>query len=240
MKMKKYLLFIVEGLNDKKEIHAFISALCGLKFSENYVDVYYVHHGDVTTEKDTTEKTIVGKLTDIIVSFRKEPCHKIDVSDVKKIIHVIDTDGAFIPEGSIIQSDDEKIQYYKDTIWYRDRSHVIGRNRKKARVINRLLDTKQIDNIPYEIYFASCNMDHLLFNERNLDQNGKSTRAMDFSIKCRDNKQFLIDNIFIPGICMSESYDESWKMIQMDYNSLRRHTNLNILLDDLLEQSIAN
>ena len=119
--------------------------------------IYHTHGGDVTTEKDTTEKTIIKKVTKIIVSWRqgKEyPFQKIAVSDVKKIIHVIDTDGVFIPEGSIIQSDDEKMQYRENTIWYRDRNHVIGRNRKKARVINKLLETKRIDNIPYELFFA--------------------------------------------------------------------------------------
>ena len=238
MKMKKYLLFIVEGKNDKTEIQAILRALGSQKFSENYVDIYHTHGGDVTTEKDTTEKTIIKKVTKIIVSWRqgKEyPFQKIAVSDVKKIIHVIDTDGVFIPEGSIIQSDDEKMQYRENTIWYRDRNHVIGRNRKKARVINKLLETKRIDNIPYELFFVSCNMDHLLFDERNLSPEEKTSRAMGFVKQCNDDKRFLLDSVFIPDLCMSDSYSESWKMIQMDYNSLCRHTNLNILLEDVLE-----
>ena len=52
--MKKYILFIVEGKNDKTEIQAILRAGCGKSFSDNFVDAYHVHNGDITTEKDTT------------------------------------------------------------------------------------------------------------------------------------------------------------------------------------------
>ena len=89
--------------------------------------------------------------------------------------------------------------------------------------------------MPYELFFVSCNMDHLLFDERNLSPEEKTSRAMGFVKQCNNDKRFLLDSVFIPDICMSDSYSESWRMIQMDYNSLCRHTNLNILLEDVLE-----
>ncbi len=233
--MKKYLLFIVEGKNDKTEIQAILRASCGMSFMENYVDAYHVHGGDITTETDSSEKNIIGKLNKIVVSWRnggEQPYQKILTSDVKKIIHVIDTDGVFIPESSIIETEDAKVQYFDSAIHYFDRSAIVGRNRKKARVIRRLLELKQVDNIPYELYFASCNMDHLLFNNRNAQPKDKGKDAFLFAGKCK-RKEDLFDSIFSPDICSLGNRDDSWNMIQDTYNSLARHTNLNILLDDI-------
>lgn len=231
--MKKYLLFIVEGNNDKREIQAILRAVGGQTFLENYVDTYHVHGGDLTTEKDSSEKTIVGKLNKLVVAWRnggEQPYQRIVPSDVKKIIHVIDTDGVFIPESAILETDDAKVNYGDRFVRYIDRAFLVGRNRKKARVVRKLLEVKQIDNIPYEIYFASCNMDHLLFNERNSLPNDKGRNAFIFASKCKDIS-YLQESIYADGIRANGTIDESWNMIQAGYNSLARHSNMNILLD---------
>ncbi len=236
--MKKYLLFIVEGNNDKREIQAILRAATGSAFSENYVDAYHVHGGDLTTEKDSSEKTIIGKLNKIVLAWRnggEQPYQRIVPSDVKKIIHVIDTDGVFIPEYSILETDDAKVKYCDESICYFDKAFLVGRNRKKARVIKKLLEAKQIDNIPYELFFASCNMDHLLFNEKNPLPNDKGRNAFIFAGKCKC-KADLQDSVFSENICASGTYSDSWDMIQLNYNSLARHTNINLLLDAISEE----
>lgn len=235
--MKKYLLFIVEGNNDKKEIQAILRASCGSAFSDHYVDAFHVHNGDITTEKDSSEKNIIKKIEKIIVLWRnggEQPYQRISPSDVEKIIHIVDTDGVFIPESAVIKTDDEKAKYYDQEIHYFDRDVLVGRNRKKARVLRRLLEVKQIDNIPYELYYVSCNMDHLLFNTRNSQQKDKGRNAFIFAGKCK-NKEYLLDSVFKEGVCASGNLDESWTMIQKDYNSLARHTNINILMDGIIE-----
>ena len=235
--MKKYLLFIVECKNDKTEIQAILRAACGQKFSDYFVDAYHVHNGDITTEDDTSEKTIIGKLNKLVIEWRNgggQPYQKIAPADVKKIIHIIDTDGAFIPESSLIKSEDAKIQYYEQSIQFYDRGFLIGRNRKKARVIRKLLEIRQIDNIPYELFFVSCNMDHLLFNERNSINKGKDASV--FASKCK-SKEDLQDSIYRYPICATGTVHDSWEMIQRGHNSLARHTNINLLLDAICNNS---
>ena len=235
--MKKYLLFIVEGRNDKKEIQAILRAAAEPAFSENYVDAYHVHGGDLFTEKDSSEKTIIGKLNKIVLAWRnggEQPFQRIIPSDVKKIIHIIDTDGTFIPEDSIIETEDGKVLYFDESMHYFDRAFLVGRNRKKARIIRKLLATRQIDNIPYELLFASCNMDHLLFNDRNPLPNAKGENALVFSGKCKSRVD-LQNSVFAEGICASGTLADSWNMIQKKYNSLARHTNINLLLDAINE-----
>ena len=231
--MKKYILFIVEGENDKREIQTILRAACGSSFFDNYVDAYHVHKGDVTTETDTTDKTIIEKLNKIVISWRKggeHPFQKIPVSDIYRIIQVVDTDGVFVPEHAIVNTDDGKTQYFEKAIHCYNRNLIITRNRKKAKVLGKLLETKRIDNVPYELYFASCNMDHLLFDERNLDPSDKKPYAMRFASKCK-NKDDLKECIFAEDICAKVSHADSWIMIQNGYNSLQRHTNLNLLLN---------
>ena len=233
--MKKYLLFIVEGKNDKKELQAILRAACGAAFTNRFVDSYHVHGGDITTEHDTTEKTIIGKLNKIVVSWRnggEDPFQKIPTSDVARIIHVIDTDGVFIPESSILQTDDAKVVYEDNAILFFARDQIVGRNRKKSSVIRRLLEVKKIDNIPYEVFFASCNMDHLLFADRNPIVIDKGRNAFIFAGKCT-NKECLQDSIYAPQIRAEGSLEDSWCMIQEGFHSLARHTNLNILMDSI-------
>ena len=236
--MKKYLFFIVEGKNDKIEIQAILRAAGGEKFLDSYYDTYHVHNGDITTEKDTNEKTIVKKLNEIVIDWRNgraEPFIRISTADVEKIIHVVDMDGVFIPEDAIVQTDDAKVQYQEKSIRYFSREQIVGRNRKKAKVIRRLIDVKQIDNIPYELFFASCNMDHLLFDARNPFADVKGRNARVFASRCKD-KNYLKDSIFAENICANGSYQESWQMIQKDYNSIERHTNMNLMLEDVTEK----
>lgn len=233
--MKKYLFFIVEGKNDKIEMQAIIRSSLGSVFLDNYVDSYHVHNGDITTEKDTSDKTIVVKLEKIIVSWRngkEEPFQKIRPSDVEGIIHVIDTDGVFVPENQIVETEDAKVIYRENEIAFFDRQQIVGRNRKKAKVIKRLLGVNCIDNIPYKLLFASCNMDHLLFDERNSDK--KSKNAFCFARECKE-RQYLNNSIFAEGIRADGPLDESWEIIQRDNNSLQRHTNINIMLDNIKE-----
>ena len=238
--MKKYLLFIVEGINDKREIQAMIRAVTNNRVCDHYVDSYCIKGGDITSDYKTNEKNIINKLNELVIDWRnggEQPFQKIQVSDVERIIHIVDTDGAFVPESAVVESDDAKIQYHDDMMCSIDRNGTVNRNYKKARVLRKLIVTKQIDNIPYTVYFSSCNMDHLLFDIRNSDQQTKKKNSQIFSVRCK-SEDYLQETVYSPKIC-AHSFSESWNMIQQGRNSLRRHTNINIVLDvikDLVKQ----
>lgn len=235
--MKKYILFIVEGKNDKKEMQAILRSVCGQAFKEIYVDAYYVHGGDITSEKESSEKNIIIRLNKIVVNWRnggEEPYQKISTSDVRRIVHIIDMDGAFIPESDIIQTDDGKVKYNNQSIEYFEPNIIMNRNRKKARIIRKLLQVERIDNIPYKIYFASCNMDHVLFDDRNSNTADKGRNAFIFS-NTEDINTKIYESVFANNIRAEGTYMESWDMIMEDHNSLLRHTNINLFLKEIIE-----
>ncbi len=235
METRKYVLFIVEGKNDQIEIQAMLRAYCANNLKEKYLDTYFPYHGDITF--DETEKTVVGKLNSLVLSWRRaeKPIHPfcpVSPSDVAKIVHVIDTDGAFIPEEAILAGDVGDVEYNDDSIRCIDRAFIVGRNRKKARVIRKLLTVSSIDNIPYTVFFVSCNMDHVLFDTRNPVSKSKGFNARLFASKCK-NPEDLEKTIFADNIRYDGTQSDSWGFIQQEYNSLNRHTNLNLLLEDL-------
>ncbi len=237
MLTKKYVLFIVEGKNDQIEIQAMLRAYCANSLQDKYVDIYLPYNGDITF--DETEKTITGKLTEAVLSWRRgetrlHPFHPVSPSDVAKIIHVIDTDGAFIPEDAIIADDVGDVEYNEDGIRCGDRAFIVGRNRKKAKAIKKLLSVPRIDNIPYEVFFVSCNMDHVLFGTRNPASKSKGPNARYFAAHCKSPDDLSL-SVFGEGIRFDGPFPESWSFIQVDMNSLNRHTNLNLLLKDLSE-----
>ncbi len=235
MPMKKYVLFIVEGKNDQIEIQAMLRAYCKNSMQDKYSDIYLPYNGDITF--DESEKTITGKLAEAVLSWRRgethlHPFHPVLPSDVAKIVHVIDTDGAFIPEDTIIADDVGDVEYNENGIRCGDRAFIVGRNRKKAKIIRKLLSVHRIDNIPYEVFFVSCNMDHVLFGIQNPASKSKAPNARNFAARCKQPDD-LNQSVFREGIRFDGSFSESWSFIQLDMNSINRHTNLNLLLKDL-------
>lgn len=44
------------------------------------------------------------------------------------------------------------------------------RNEIKVRNLNTINSTDNVFNLPIEVYYFSCNLDHVLHEKRNLDQ----------------------------------------------------------------------
>ena len=99
MKRKKVVLVIVEGPSDEEALGAVLN---------NYFDkdrVYvHTHHGDITTEKGNKCSNIISKVNECVkLCMRQYPFKR---SDFKRIIHVVDMDGAFIPDNAIVEDKD--------------------------------------------------------------------------------------------------------------------------------------
>ena len=65
------------------------------------------------------------------------------------IIHIVDTDGVYIPEIDIKEADVEKAQYYEDHIDVKNVKAIVNRNRRKGDILYKLRKTGKINGIPY-------------------------------------------------------------------------------------------
>lgn len=231
---KRFILFIVEGINDEKEIAAILGSSYFDKYRDKYVPYIYPVHEDITSSVKITDKNIQKKLNDILQDFRRKgvPFSNIRISDIQEIVQITDLDGCFVPDENVIRSDDPTFIYTDEAIITSNVAGACGRNKKKTGILFKLLDVKQIANIPYSIYYVSCNMEHLLFDIRTVSKDKKRELADGFQEKCKDDPTYLEQSVFKKGICSNCSYDESWDEMLRECESLKRHTNFNLFFSD--------
>lgn len=145
------------------------------------------------------------------------------------IIHIVDTDGVYIPEIDIKEADVEKAQYYEDHIDVKNVKAIVNRNRRKGAILYKLRKTGKINGIPYRIYFNSCNLEHVLYDElKDFTDEEKQILSDDFADKY-DGKvnEFISDNqIAVPG-----TFQKTWDYIEKDRNSLNRHSNMLLIFE---------
>ena len=140
---------------------------------------------------------------------------KLKKSNVFQIIQIFDTDGTYIDESHIMEGDTEECVYSETEIFCKYPERVKARNIHKKELMNFLLGEKEIENIPYECYFMSCNLDHVLYNKNNLTDAEKEKYADKF-------QQMFIgkEERFIPYIKnlatkdMPKSHPGSWRYIK--------------------------
>lgn len=220
---KKVILVLVEGPSDETSLGTCLRNV----FNQKKVLVK-VLHCDITTREGVNSTTIRGELGSVLKAFlTNNP--GLRKKDICRIIHIIDTDGAFISNVAIVENLlIEKTEYSEQHIYTACKKLLELRNEKKRNVVNILVKTKALLEIPYNVYFMSCNLEHVLHNKINCTNKEKRFLAEQFDDKysdCVDDfKHFIEASSFSVG----SSYEESWDLIRSDGESLRRHTNLSL------------
>ena len=204
MARKKIMLFIVEGPTDETSLSTVLSRI----FSSDTVR-FHVVHGDVLTRDFVTPDKVVAAVNEQIKIFRKDVYKP---ADFCKVVHLTDTDGAFIPERAVIEDNVNGRDYpfYTDTqILTPDPDKIRDRNARKSKNLARLSTIGKIGGIPYSFYYFSSNLDHVLHGSKNLSeaQKIKYSRAFDM-----------------------EYADDPNAFIRQDFRSLERHSNFGIEL----------
>lgn len=98
---KKVMLFIVEGPTDEDTLSPVLK-----KLFQNAQVRFHVVHGDISTDLSVDSSNAVNRVNDQIkmemdrYGFRR--------NDILRVIHLIDTDGAFIPNANVVAGDVEK------------------------------------------------------------------------------------------------------------------------------------
>lgn len=228
MTRKKILFVIVEGPSDEEALGVLLNRI----YDNNavYVKVMYC---DITTEMNVNASNIVAKIGNIVKSYAGRMFKS---RDFCQIIHITDTDGAFIPNDAIVEDATAVKPLYSVTeIRTHRKNEIENRNFRKRECLNRLSSTPRIWNIPYQIYYMSCNLDHVLYGKLNSTDEEKEKDAFAFA------KKYMKD---IPGfkkfICESDfsvinDYAQSWQYIRKGTHSLERHTNFGLCFP--IEQS---
>ena len=212
----------------------------GIVLSQIYDrDSVYVHimHGDITTQKGVTSQNIVAKVGNSIRSYAKSQHYT--AKDFKQIIHIVDTDGVYIPDGNIIEDQECLTPIYKSNGIYTN--HVKGiiiRNQQKRENILRLRGCGLIWNIPYRVYYMSCNLDHVLYNKQNSSDEEKEKNSYAFAKRYKNNVKEFVDFICDAPFSVKGNFNDSWNYIEDGLNSLERYTNLCICIEEEIQDRL--
>lgn len=224
---KKVLLFLVEGSTDSTSLGFVMSRLV------ESADVrFLVLGGDICYRYRITEENAAKTILRSVDGFLQR--YRLRKSDLLKIVHVIDTDGAFIPPARVFHGGNEHAYYANDKIVTLSDDSIRARNERKTGAAMVLSELRSIDRIPYEFYYFSRNIEHVLHGRTDtLSSAEKRELSERFENQYAEEPETFVAFLRSPGIAVRGTYEQTWDYIFRGVNSLKRGTNLGLLFHAL-------
>lgn len=219
---RKAIVFVVEGQTDKDALEQILKRIYRNKSIE-----FVITSGDVTTQSDVTTQNV----EDTLVGFVEKVLNydKFRWSDVYQIVHLIDTDGCFVPDNCITQAEVPKYLYSVDGITCRDKEECIERNKQKREIVDFLLKQEKMHDVPYEMYYMSCNLDDALYGDKNLSLEEKIEKSIAFQDAFMGQETLFVRYLEAEAVNgVPASFLGSWKYIREGLHSVERHTNFHL------------
>ena len=204
-----------------------MGAILSKWFDENLV-YFHIMRCDITTQNGVRPNNIAARVSTVIQQYAKN--NFMNKVHFERVIHITDTDGAFIPIERIVEDGSSISPYYSTTeIRCNNRQTLIERNMQKQANLNKLSSLKKIwGNIPYQIYYMSCNLDHVLHNKLNTSNDEKEKDSLTFARRYKDDMEGFLRFISRSPFSVCVEYLQSWDHIKQDKRSLERYTNLGL------------
>lgn len=212
-------------------------------------EIEYEYGGDITSSAYVTPQNIELRIYHrfILPAVKRDGIYP---KKIAKIIHIVDLDGTYISDDRIVPFSPERIgnekAFYNEangTIENTDLDTIKDRNKRKRKNIDYLLSLSETSikistkSIPYEIYFFSSNLDHFINNDANIER-GKLYLADQFLRSYGlDTEAFV--KYFLEDECSigKMGYNESWRYIKEQSNSLKRLTNIDCLIRRIIGEA---
>lgn len=227
-RVKKIILLLVEGSTDEDSL-----ALVYSKLVKKHDIEFDVLHTDITADEDMTVKYIEDKIKEELETYLlKNPF--IQKTDILKIVQIIDTDGAFVPASLVKQSKTGKTEYYETHIDAKNKDRLIRRNISKRNIVYHLVKTTSVAKLPYEIYYFSRNLEHVLHNlPQDLSDDEKEDLAYEIADLYSDYPEEFLQFLYNAEFHVEGDYKETWDFIMQNGNSLNRYSNMSVFFERL-------
>lgn len=223
---KKIVLIIVEGPSDETAL-----GIALRQFFDQEKVMVCVIHGDITTRTGVNSQNIVDRVFDEVRKFIRQ--NYLSLSDLSQLIHIVDTDAAFLDGKYIYDAVDcDSVRYSDDGIYTRFREKIISRNHQKSENLFRLRKRNEIRKIPYKVYYMSCNLEHVLYDQRECSDEEKEAYAHQFEKQYKGAKDAFAELMCCSDFSVTGGYSESWEYIESGLHSIERHSNLGICLEE--------
>ena len=194
---------------------------------------FQITSGDVTSKLNITPQNCREEINKILLSFLERS--KLRKTDIIKIIHILDIDGVYIPEINIIEDKNiKKFLYTINGIVAPSKENVQKRNESKKQIVEKLLVTSKINSIPYEMYYMSCNLEHVLHDKlEDISEDEKKELANKFADRFYEKEIEFIDFINNKDFKVLGDYKATWDFIKKDLNSVNRYSNFWLFFENL-------
>lgn len=162
MARKKIVFIIVEGPSDEEALGVILNRL--FDNNEIYIEIM---HGDITSNLSIKPDCIASAIGNVVKKYAASMHFK--QVHFQQVIHLIDMDGVYIPDSSIITNTELSEPFYSLTeIQSANPERIKERNKHKQLKLNRISILKKVwRSIPYQAYYMSCNLDHVLYGKMN-------------------------------------------------------------------------
>lgn len=223
MARKKVIFVILEGPSDDAALTLFFERF----YSDSSVRVC-ITYGDITTEGNTNASNVAKRIGNLIK--KEASIYGLKKANILGVIHVVDTDGAYIDDSMIKENSTIKGTLYSESsITASNKSNIIKRNTQKKEVLNRLIGLQTVcGGIPYYVFYMSCNLEHVLFDNPNVPDIDKKNLAFSFSKQYKNNLQGFLNFIEKSSFSRVDGYIASWNYIKDNNHSLQRNSNLGL------------
>lgn len=100
----------------------------------------------------------------------------------------------------------------------------------KSRNIIKIIFFRKINGVSYRIYFNSCNLEHVLFNElKDFTDDEKADMADDFAEKYEGKVEDFIEFISQDDLIAPGTFKQTWQFIEKEKHSLERFANMHLI-----------
>lgn len=227
-KIRKIILFIVEGITDRNSLALVLSKI----IEKDQIVKFKIINGDITAQYGNDLSNIHMKITNHIKEFVAKDIYL--KSDILSVIHLVDTDGAYIKDELILRKNIDGIEYDTENIFVKNIDNIKDRNKQKSQILSELVNTSTVyKNLPYSVYFFSSNLEHVLHNQQHVSSYEKRKYADIFADKFVTSPLSFIEFMNNSEFAITGKYMETWDFIKKDSNSLKRYSNFNLYLNNL-------
>ncbi|WOA60675.1 hypothetical protein [Bacillus mycoides] len=231
MAKNKVVILIVEGISDERALSSIT------KYVKEIFDIHiHFANGDIFSKRIDARKGIKGAIGDEIQKVMNE--RKYLPEHILAVIQVADTDGTFIDDKLVVvdKSINVNTLYLDEVIKVCNQNGAINikqRNKDKASRLKTMFTTNKIKSFPYYLLYFSCNLDHVIHDEQNLEDEKKTQKAREFNRKFKgkpnDFLEFFKENQFV----VDGTIKETWEFIQSENNSLKKFSNFHLIFNIL-------
>lgn len=229
MARRRAKIVIVEGPSDNTALSVYLSRY----FDEKNVEFIELH-SNILSERYKKPNNIITDLNNTIGEFLENNRY-IKLTYIDEIIQIVDTDGMFIEDSKVIEDNSATSnQYTLDNVYTDNVERIRTLNKIKTGNMEILLSKNDITirkyKIPYSVYYMSRNLEHVLHNRMdNVSDDDKKKLAFQFANKYKNVLDF-VNFIKNSSFSVNDEYKISWSFIKKDTNSLKRFSNLGLIL----------